>query len=79
MMTFTIRGAAVSHNLYAYPKEDVARLLNIYQYGGIVEVNNMIFDNYGVKRLLIKSYRPSRKATGKYGSIMPMARLSFIH
>ena len=54
-MTFTIRGAAVSHNLYAYPKEDVARLLNIYQYGGIVEVNNMIFDNYGVKRLLIKS------------------------
>ena len=54
-MTFTIRGAAVSHNLYAYPKEDVARLLNIYQYGGIVEVNNMIFDNYGVKQMLIKS------------------------
>lgn len=60
-MTFSIRGVVVSHNMYAYPKEDVARLLNIYQYGGIVEVSNILLGNYGVTRLLIKSLRFDRQ------------------
>lgn len=67
-MIFTIRGSAVSHNLYAYPKEEVASLLNIYLYGGIVEVNNMVLDNYGVKRLLIKSLHFDNQ---EYNNIQP--------
>lgn len=53
-ITFTIKGNAVSNNLEAYPFAEVQKLIEISQYKGIIDVNNIILDQFGVKKLLIR-------------------------
>ena len=54
-ITFSIKGNAVSNNMEAYPFAEVQKLINISQYGGIIDVNNIILDQFGIKKLLIKN------------------------
>lgn len=56
-LTFSVSGVLVSPILDEYPSNDVKKFVNIMEYGGIVHVNNMIFDQYNVDRILIKDWR----------------------
>jgi len=54
---FSINGAAVSHIMDMYPSNEVKKLISIAEYGGIIEVNNMIFDQFNVNRIIITDFR----------------------
>lgn len=56
-LNFSVSGVIVSPILDDYPTNDVRKFINIMEYGGIVQVNNMIFDQYNVDRILIKDWR----------------------
>lgn len=56
-LNFTISGVIVSNILDDYPTNDVKKFIDIMEYGGIVYVNNMIFDQFNVERMLIKDWR----------------------
>ena len=56
-LKFSINGAAVSHVMDMYPENEVKKLISIAQYGGIVEVNNLIFGQFNVNKIIITSFR----------------------
>lgn len=60
-LVFSVSGNIVSNIPDMYPENDVKKLINIVEYGGIVEVNNMIFDQFNVNRLLIEDFRLERQ------------------
>lgn len=55
--TFNVSGHIVSNMMDEYPTNDVRKFINIMEYGGIVQVNNMIFGQYNIDRILILDYR----------------------
>ena len=55
-LSFSVSGVIVSPILTDYPTNDVKKFINIMEYGGIVNVNNMIFDQFNVNRILIKDW-----------------------
>lgn len=55
--TFSVSGNIVSNIIDRYPTNDVRKFINIMEYGGIVQVNNMIFGQFNVDRILIMDYR----------------------
>ena len=55
--TFSVSGHIVSNMIDEYPTNDVRKFINIMEYGGIVQVNNMIFGQFNVDRILILDYR----------------------
>lgn len=56
-ITFSVSGVIASQILDSYPDNDVKKFINIMEYGGIVNVNNMFFDQFNVDRILIKDWR----------------------
>lgn len=60
-LVFSVSGNVVSNIIDMYPENDVKKLINIAEYGGIIEVNNMIFDQFNVNRLLIQDFRLERQ------------------
>lgn len=55
--TFSVSGKIVSNIIDKYPTNDVRKFINIMEYGGIVQVNNMIFGQFNVDRIIIEDYR----------------------
>lgn len=60
-LVFSVSGNVVSNIIDMYPENDVKKLISIVEYGGIIEVNNMIFDQFNVDRLLIQDFRLERQ------------------
>lgn len=56
-LSFNVSGVIVSNILDLYPENDVKKFINIMEYGGIVQVNNIIFKQFNVDRILIKDWR----------------------
>lgn len=67
-LKFSISGNVVSHIPDMYPENDVKKLINIAEYGGIVEVNNMIFDQFNVNKILINDFQLGKQ---QYKNIQP--------
>ncbi len=55
--TFSVSGKIVSNIIDKYPTNDVRKFINIMEYGGIVQVNNLIFGQFNVDRIIIEDYR----------------------
>lgn len=53
---FNVSGKFVSSEPDVYPKDQVARFVNIMRYNGIVNVNNLIFGNHNVNQIIITDY-----------------------
>lgn len=60
-LVFSVSGNVVSNTIDMYPENDVKKLISIAEYGGIIEVKNMIFDQFNVNRLLIQDFRLERQ------------------
>lgn len=67
-LKFSISGNVVSHIPDMYPENDVKKLINIVEYGGIVEVYNMIFDQFNVNKILINDFQLGKQ---QYKNIQP--------
>lgn len=55
-LNFSVSGHIASRIPDVYPNEEVQKLRQILQYKGIVEVNNEFLDQWGVKKIVIKSF-----------------------
>lgn len=55
-LNFSVSGHIVSDIPDIYPNEEVQKLRQILQYKGIVEVNNEFLDQWGIKKIVIKSF-----------------------
>ena len=55
-INFSVNGNIVSHYEGIYPTEDVKKFIQVMQYNGILEVNNFQFDQWNVKRIIIKDF-----------------------
>lgn len=55
-LTFSVSGQITSNMPDVYPASEVQKLRQILQYKGIVEVNNEFLDQWGVKKIVIKSF-----------------------
>jgi hypothetical protein len=55
-LNFSVSGHIVSNIPDIYPNEEVQKLRQILQYKGIVDVNNEFLDQWGIKKIVIKSF-----------------------
>lgn len=55
-MSFTVNGVMVDKKRGNYPAEQVKYFLDVMQYGGVLSVNNILFNNYGVYKVLITGF-----------------------
>lgn len=55
-MSFTVSGVMVDKKRGNYPAEQVKYFLDVMKYGGILSVNNILFNNYGVYKVLITGF-----------------------
>lgn len=55
-LTFSVSGSVASFYPGTYPTEAVKRLIKIAQYKGLVKVHHFIFDQFGVKNIIIKDF-----------------------
>lgn len=53
---FSVSGHITSNLPDCYPRDEVQKFREIMRYRGIVEVNNQIFDQWGVKYIVITSF-----------------------
>ena len=61
-INFSIQGHICSPYPDIYPREEVQKFNQIMKYKGVIEVNNEIFDQYGINKLIITSWSaPSRE------------------
>lgn len=68
-LSFTVNGVMVDKWRNYYPSEQVKYFLQVMQYGGVLDVQNILFNNYGVKKVLITGYslpQPSCKNMQPY-------------
>lgn len=56
-LKFSINGEAATDIPDMYPENEVQKLISIAEYGGIINVNNLIFGQFKVDRLLITDFR----------------------
>ena len=55
-LNFSVSGHITSRMPDIYPSSEVQKLRQILQYKGIIEVNNEFLDQWGVKKIVIKSF-----------------------
>lgn len=55
-LKFSINGEAATDIPGMYPENEVQKLISIAEYGGIVNVNNLIFGQFKVDRILITDF-----------------------
>ena len=55
-LTFTVNGSVASHIPGVYPEAAVQRLIRIAQYKGVINVHHFIFDQFKVKKIIIKDF-----------------------
>lgn len=67
-LTFTVRGNIVSNEPYTYPDNLVKKFIKIMQYNGIINVNNMIFEQFGISKIIVKDFNLE---TPTYKNIQP--------
>lgn len=68
-LSFSVSGEFNSNYEGIYPSRDVQKFINIMQHNGVLFVNNLIFGQLNVTRILIQSYQlghPSCKNTQPY-------------
>lgn len=54
---FSVSGEINSNLDGVYPENDVKKLIQILQYGGIVKVRHRLFDQFNVKQVIIQEFR----------------------
>ena len=54
---FSISGAINSNLPGVYPQDDVKRLIKICQYNGVVQVNHLLFKQFGVDNIIIQDFK----------------------
>lgn len=63
-INFSVTGHITSKIPDIYPTNEVQKFRQIMQYKGIIEVNNQILDQWGVKKIVIKSFNlPSNEGS----------------
>lgn len=67
-IVFTVSGEINSNLQDVYPSNKVKRFIQIMQYGGIIDVNNLIFGQFNVKHVVIQDYTLSPP---QYKNIQP--------
>lgn len=55
-LNFSVSGHITSRMPDVYPSSEVQKLRQILQYKGIVEINNEFLDQWGIKKIVIKSF-----------------------
>lgn len=55
-LNFSISGHITSNMPDVYPTKEVQKFRQIMQYKGIIEVNNEFLDQWGIKKIVIKSF-----------------------
>lgn len=55
-LCFAVTGEINSNYADVYPSHDVQKFINIMQHNGIVMVNNVMFDQFNVNKILIKDF-----------------------
>ena len=69
-INISVSGTICSNYPDVYPEEEVQKFIQVMQYKGVVEVNNQILDQYGINKIVIKSYnltpREGYKSTQQY-------------
>lgn len=55
-LNFSVSGHITSGKLDIYPSTEVQKLRQILQYKGVVEINNEFLDQWGIKKIVIKSF-----------------------
>lgn len=55
-LNFSVSGRITSKIPDIYPSSEVQKLRQILQYKGIVEINNEFLDQWGIKKIVIKSF-----------------------
>lgn len=55
-LNFSINGEAATDIPDMYPENEVQKLISIAEYGGIVNVNNLIFGQFNVNKILITDF-----------------------
>ena len=55
-LNFSVSGHITSNMPDVYPSHEVQKFRQIMQYKGIIEVNNEFLDQWGVKKIVIKSF-----------------------
>jgi hypothetical protein len=53
---FSITGKIVGNERGIYPSNDVKKLIQMTQYGGIIKVNHYLFNQFNVDRILIQDF-----------------------
>jgi len=53
---FTVTGKICSNMPDVYPEEEVQKFKQIVKYKGVVEVNNQIFDQFDISRIVIRNF-----------------------
>lgn len=67
-LCFTVSGELNSNQDGVYPTFDVQKFINIMQHNGIISVNNILFDQFNVSRIIIQSFKLDPP---KYQNIQP--------
>lgn len=55
-LSFSVSGSIASHYNGVYPEAEVARFIQLMQYGGILNVNHLLFGQLNVTRVIIKDF-----------------------
>lgn len=55
-LTFSVSGSVASYLPGVYPEAAVQRLIKIAQYKGIVDVRHFVFDQFNVRKIIIKDF-----------------------
>jgi len=60
-IVFTVSGRICSNYPDVYPEEEVQKFKQIMKYKGVVEVNNQIFDQFDISKIVIRDFSLSSK------------------
>lgn len=55
-ISFSVSGEIVGPDLGVYPSNDVKKFIQIMQYGGVLKVNHIVFDQFNVKQILVTGF-----------------------
>ena len=60
-LDFTVKGSIVSNFPDVYPYEEVSKFLTLMQHKGVIQVYNLMFQQYNVTQILIKDFSMSQR------------------
>lgn len=55
-ISFSISGEIVGPDPGVYPSNDVKKFIQIMQYGGVLKVNHLLFDQFNVTQIIVTGY-----------------------